>query len=62
MRKTIFKHFFALGLVIMVLLVSSAPVVAASLTPLEEEHLIFIREEEKLARDFTLRCMRNGAP
>ena len=55
MRKTIFKHFFALGLLIMVLLVSSAPVVAASLTPLEEEHLIFIREEEKLARDFYIK-------
>ena len=55
MRKTMFKHFFALGLLIMVLLVSSAPVVAASLTPLEEEHLIFIREEEKLARDFYIK-------
>lgn len=55
MRKTIFKHFFALGLLIMVLLVSAAPVVAASLTPLEEEHLIFIREEEKLARDFYIK-------
>jgi hypothetical protein len=55
MRKTIFKHFFVLGLLIMVLLVSAAPVVAASLTPLEEEHLIFIREEEKLARDFYIK-------
>jgi hypothetical protein len=55
MRKTILKHFFALGLLIMVLLVSAAPVVAASLTPLEEEHLIFIREEEKLARDFYIK-------
>ena len=55
MRKTIFIHFFALGLLIMVLLVSAAPVVAASLTPLEEEHLIFIREEEKLARDFYIK-------
>lgn len=52
MRKTILKYFFALGLFTLVLLVSAAPVVAASLTPLEEEHLIFIREEEKLARDF----------
>jgi len=52
MRKTILKHFFALGLFTVLLLVSAAPVVAASLTPLEEEHIIFIREEEKLARDF----------
>ena len=52
MRKTILKHFFALGLFTVALLVSAAPVVAASLTPLEEEHLNFIREEEKLARDF----------
>lgn len=52
MRKTILKHFFALGLLAVVLLVAAAPVVAASLTPLEEEHLNFIREEEKLARDF----------
>jgi hypothetical protein len=52
MRKTILKQFFALGILAVVLLVSAAPVVAASLTSLEEENLIFIREEEKLARDF----------
>jgi hypothetical protein len=52
MRKTIRGHIFALGLFTVVLLASAAPVMAASLTPLEEEHLVFIREEEKLARDF----------
>lgn len=52
MRKTILGHIFALGLFTVVLLASAAPVMAASLTPLEEEHLVFIREEEKLARDF----------
>ena len=52
MRKKILGHIFALGLFTVVLLASAAPVMAASLTPLEEEHLVFIREEEKLARDF----------
>ncbi|OPY10815.1 MAG: hypothetical protein A4E73_00984 [Syntrophaceae bacterium PtaU1.Bin231] len=51
MRKTILKHFFAVGLFTVVLLIWAAPVVAAGLTESEIQDLVFIREEEKLARD-----------
>jgi hypothetical protein len=52
MRKAIPGRFVVTGLILFMLLVSVAPSLAANLTPAEEEHLVFIREEEKLARDF----------
>mgnify|MGYP001767104024 CR=1 FL=1 len=51
MRKTILRHVVLLGVLAAALFVSAAPVWAAGLTPEEQEHLVFMREEEKLARD-----------
>ncbi len=55
MKKTAVNQMIISGLLIAALLVSAAPVWAATLTPVEEEHLVFIREEEKLARDFYMK-------
>ena len=51
MRKTILNPIVISGLLIAVLLLSATPVVAAVLTESEIQDLVFIREEEKLARD-----------
>ena len=51
MRKTILRHMVLSGMLVAALFVSAAPVWAAGLTPEEQEHLVFMREEEKLARD-----------
>lgn len=52
MKKVTLMHCLTLGLLMLLVLSSATPVVAASLTPDEEQNLLFIREEEKLARDF----------
>lgn len=52
MRKTILNRIVISWLLIVALLTSATPVVAASLTESEIQDLVFIREEEKLARDF----------
>jgi len=51
MRKKIFRQMAVSGLLAAALFVSVAPVLAAGLTPEEQKQLVFIREEEKLARD-----------
>lgn len=51
MIMRIIKHMAVSGLIAAVLFMSAAPVWAAGLTPEEQEHLVFMREEEKLARD-----------
>lgn len=51
MRKTILGRVVLLGVLVAALFVSAAPVWAAGLSPEEQEHLVFMREEEKLARD-----------
>ena len=51
MRKTILNRIAISWLLIVVLLMSATPVVAAGLTESEIQDLVFIREEEKLARD-----------
>jgi hypothetical protein len=51
MKKTILHPIVISGLLIVVLLMSAAPVVAAVLTESEMQDLVFMREEEKLARD-----------
>jgi len=51
MRKKICRQMAVAGLLAAALFVSVAPVLAAGLTPEEQEQLVFIREEEKLARD-----------
>jgi hypothetical protein len=51
MRKTILNQIVIAGLLTVVLIMSAAPVVAAVLTESEIQDLVFIREEEKLARD-----------
>jgi len=51
MRKTILNLMVIFGMFAAALFASLAPVWAAGLTPEEQEHLIFLREEEKLARD-----------
>ena len=51
MRKTILNRIVISWLLIVALLTSATPVVAASLTESEIQDLVFIREEEKLARD-----------
>ncbi len=52
MRKVILSYVLIVGLSIVALMMSAAPVAAATLTQAEEEDLVFIREEEKLAHDF----------
>ena len=51
MKKTILTHIVISGLLIVVLLMSAMPVLAEILTESEIQDLVFIREEEKLARD-----------
>jgi len=50
MRKT-FKRAAVSGLIAAMLILSAAQVLAAGLTPEEQEQLAFVREEEKMARD-----------
>ena len=50
--KVLKKRFWlTLGFVAMLTIVAAGPVLAAALTAAEEESLLYMREEEKLARD-----------
>lgn len=51
MRKTIRSLMVISGMLAAAFFVSVAPVSAAGLTPAEQAQLVFVREEEKLARD-----------
>jgi len=50
--KVIGRRFWlALGFVVMMIVIAIGPIFAAALSPAEESSLLYMREEEKLARD-----------